>query len=114
MPGVTKVHPEVVADTFEQIGKVITWFNVAFATDASASTGPEGAIQAVYAAIQLRTTIIAAGPHPAGIGSQSFGVEGVFAADILALIQADIVALGTVDSVLLTGATVVAKTLIIT
>ena len=114
MAGVTKVHPVAVTDTFEQVGKVITWFNVdTGVVDIAPSTGPLGAIQAIYHAIQLRTTIIAAGPVVAA-DAQSFGVEGVFAADILALIEDDIQALGTVDSLDLSAVTVIAKTLIIT
>ena len=75
MAGVTKVNPVNVATNFEQVGKDITWFNVTFAVDPTASTGPEGAIQAVYHAIQMMGIIIAAGPISAT--NQSFGVEGI-------------------------------------
>jgi len=111
MPGVIKVNPTTVAQAFEQVGKDVTWFNVTFAADPTASTGPTGAIQAVYGAIQLMGTIIAAGPVSAT--NQSFGVEGVFDASHLAQVQTDIQALGTVDSVDVSGALVVGKDLVI-
>jgi len=111
MPGVTRVNPVEVATNFEQVGKDITWFNVTFAVDPSASTGPEGAIAAVYRQIQFMGIIIAAGPVSAT--NQSFGVEGIFDADSLAQVQIDIRALGTFDGIDLTGALVVGKDLVI-
>jgi len=121
MAGVIRKNPITVVSEFEQIGKKITWFNVLFAADPTASTGPEGAIQAVYSVIQKTGVIIAAGPISSS--SQSFGIEGIFSdqtgldgvevGDLLRM-QNDIKALGTIDGVALVGATVVAKQLIIT
>ena len=111
MAGVTKVNPVLVADTFEQIGKVTTWFTVTFVNDPTLSTGPLGAIQAVYGQVQLGATIVAAGPVSAT--AQSFGIEGVFDAVALTRIETDIQALGTVDGIDLSGDSVTAKTLIL-
>ena len=111
MAGVTKINPIVVTTNFEQVGKNVTWFNVVFLVSPVASTGPLGAIQTVYAQIQTISTIIAAGPVSAT--AQSFGVEGEFSATDLAQVQAAIQAVGIIDGVDLSGATVVAKQLVI-
>lgn len=110
MPGVTKVHPVAVAEDFEQVGKKITWFNVStVGVNVNASTGPEGAIAAIYSAIQQIGTIVAAGNFTDATPSVgSFGVEGeVATADIQTAIQA----LGTVDTLDLSSSTVASKTL---
>ncbi len=113
MAEVIKVHPPSVAVNFELIGKTVTWFNVStIGVNISASTGPAGAIQAIYNAIQQTSTIIAAGePTDAVPSIMSFGVEGEFdVADFQTAIQA----LGTVDSIILSNSTTTAKTLALT
>ena len=113
MAGVTKTHPTTVASDFEQVGKKLTWFNVTTTgVDVSASTGPLGAIAAIYHAIETVGFIVAAGEFTNATPSVgSFAVEGeVAVADIEDAIQA----LGTVDGLALATAAVAAKTLVLT
>jgi len=103
MAGVTKVNPVTVYGDFEQVGKDITFFTVS--VDASGSTGPEGALQALYSGIQSISTIIAAGVPGANM---AFGVEGeIGQAELEAAVQA----IGTVDAVDFSAATVTVGTL---
>ena len=108
MAEVTRVHPEVVATEWEQVGKKITWFTVDYIADISASTGPTGLIAEAYQVIQTTTTIIAAGPLFDTGSQQTFGVEGVFAAADLTAIETALGAGGNNA-----GTTVTAKTLAI-
>ena len=97
MAGVIKSNPVSAEINFEQVGKTITWFNVTTTgVNISTSTGPDGAINALYQGIQKISTIIAAGaPTNASPSVMSFAVEGVFlAADIQTAVQE----LGTVDA----------------
>ena len=112
MAGVTKAHPVAVAEDWEVVGKKLTWFNVStVGVNVNASTGPDGAIRAIYDAIQTRATIVAAGNFTDATPSvASFAVEGEH--DV-ALIEDAIQALGTVDALDLSGSTVAAKTLVL-
>jgi len=114
MAGVTKVNPIAATTDWEVIGKDVTWFIVTVAgQDLTASLGPLGAVAAMYNAIQLTTTIVAAGTLAATV--QSFGVEGVYdTAEMEGTgMEQDIKDLGTVDGVDFSGATVTVKTLIL-
>jgi len=107
MSGVRKVNPNPVYGEFEQIGKKITWLKIAGAaavasTDLTDSVGAQGAIAAIYKAIQLRSTIIAVGPI--AVAGMSVAVEGDFGYEahatgdhplsFIAEIEAEIQALG--------------------
>lgn len=117
---VTKVNP-VFDITLPRafIGKSVSVFNLDINADASASTGPDGAIAKVIQVIQNRATLILHSDLT-GIGQlMTFFVEGDFPTDtydgtnsetFATFLTSEIVALGTVDAVVLTGAVVTAGT----
>ena len=90
----------------EVVGKDISIFSLDYIV-ANASTGPSGAQQAVLNAIQESRVILAAGPLSNSNTEQTFIIEGALDSGL----QARIRALGTVDSVDLSGATCTAKPL---
>ena len=112
MAGITKLNPTSTTLNFESVGKNIDFFTVDYINAINGSAGPSGAQQAVLNTIQQYGTIIAAGPLVNSNTEQTFAVEGEGAV-VVATLQAAIRALGTVDSVDLSGATVNAKTLVI-
>ena len=116
---VTKINPIFdAAQARSFLTKTISVYDVTTAVDTSASTGPEGAIDAMLQTIALRTTIVAHSAIAAG-GFQVW-VEGEFPTDdyngddtpvaFEAHLQAGLVALGTVDALDLSGTTVAAGT----
>lgn len=121
MAGVTRVNPAVAATDWEVVGKEIGFFTVDYISDVSGSLGPDEVVDTVYRVIQQFTTIIAAGPLFDGDTQQTFAVEPLLLAgsaepagnDQLTQLEDAIQALGTVDSIDLSSATVTAKTLAI-
>jgi hypothetical protein len=111
---VTKINP-IFDITLPRafIGKSITVVELDLGANASASTGPEGAINAVLQTVAERATVIA---HSALTGTgelMTVWLEGDFPTDtydgtnsetFVVYLTSAIVALGTVDTVLLTGA----------
>ena len=94
MAGVIKVNPQVAAINWEQIGKKLTWFEVSVTNiatygpiDPAAPTDAErlgyeadGAVNALTAAIELTSTIVAFGAfdQTTTAGNVSVAVEGEF------------------------------------
>lgn len=116
---VTKVNPVFDATLPRSfVGKTITQLDIDLNADASGSLAPGGAVDAVLKTVTLRSTVIM---HSAITGTGELltvFVEGEFPTDnygagsatFAATMQADIQALGTVDSVDLSGATVTGGT----
>lgn len=121
MAGVTRVNPASVETNWEVVGKDIGFFTVDYISDVGGSLGPDEVVDSVYRAIQQLTTIIAAGPLFDGDTQQTFAVEPLLLSgtsepaenDQITQIENAIQALGTVDSIDLSSATVTAKTLAI-
>ena len=90
----------------EVIGKDISIFSLDYIV-ANASTGPDGAQQAVLNAIQETRVILAAGATSNGNTEQTFIIEG----ELDSGLAARVVALGTVDGVDLSGTTATAQAL---
>ena len=107
MVDVTKSHPTLAATDVEMMGADMSFFTVDYVS-ANASTGPEGAQAKSHNAIADLNTVVAIGPMLDTNSQQTFAVEGT---PVVATIQAAIRALGTVDSVDLSGATVTATKL---
>lgn len=103
--GVTRTHPLAVTTNYEVTGKDVSFFTVDYINDISASTGPSGAIAAVYRTVAATATVVAAGPLLDSGTQQTFAVEGAGVV-VASTLQAAIRALGTVDSVNLASATV--------
>lgn len=112
---VTKVNPiyePTIANSFS--GKSVQQLTVTLAVDVTGSTEPGGAIDAIIKTLGLRATPVLLTAIAAGGFDVYF--EGEFPSDdynsddtdttFAAQVQADIVALGTVDSLDLSGTTV--------
>ena len=102
MPSVTRSHPAATSTDVEMMGANMSFFTVDYVAT-NASTGPEGAQAASHNVISYHNTVVAIGPMLDSNTQQTFAVEG---GAVAATIQASIRALGTVDSVDLSGATV--------
>jgi hypothetical protein len=109
MAGQTKVNPAAVATNVEMVGKDLQFFTVDYVAT-NASTGIDGAQMTTHRTITETATIVAIGPMTDTNTQQTFATEG---ADnvVVATLQTAIRALGTVDSVDLSGATVTATKL---
>ena len=105
MAGITKVNPTATTTNYEVVGKDISFFTVDYINAINGSAGPAGAQKAVLDTIMTTATIIAAGPLVDTNPQQTFAVEGSGVV-VAATLQAAIRALGTVDSVDLSGARV--------
>jgi hypothetical protein len=112
MAGITKVNPATTTLGYEVIGKDAQFFTVDYINAINASNGPNGAQKAVLDTISTTATILSAGPLGNSNTEQTFMTEGTDSV-VAATLQAAIRALGTVDSVDLSGATVTDKTLYI-
>ena len=106
MAGITKVNPAATTTNFEVVGKDIQFFTIDYINAINGSAGPAGAQKAVLDTIMSTATIIAAGPLVDSNTQQTFATEGADSV-VAATLQADVRALGTIDSVDLTGATVI-------
>ncbi|MBR20357.1 MAG: hypothetical protein CMA64_09495 [Euryarchaeota archaeon] len=107
MPTVTRSHPATASSNTEMMGADMSFFTVDYVAT-NASTGPEGAQASSHKVIGNTNTIVAIGPMLDSNTQQTFAVEGSLDA---ATMQAAIRALGTVDGVDLSGATVTATKL---
>lgn len=121
MAGVTKVNPAVAETNWEVIGKDIGFFTVDYVSDVSEKLGPDSVVDTVYRTIQQLTTIVAAGPLFDGDTQQTFAAEPLLLSgdadpaqnDQITQIEDAIQALGTVDGVDLSSATVTGTALTI-
>jgi len=115
---VTKINPVFDITTARSfLSKTITVLEIDLNVDASASTGPDGAIDAVLQTVAERATIVA---HSALTGTgqlMTVWVEGEFPTDtydgtnsetFVTYLTSTVVALGTVDSIDLSSAAVTA------
>ena len=105
----TKPSATTTGSASEVVGKDISIFTIDYINAINGSAGPDGAQQAVLNAIQETRVILAAGGLHNSNTEQTFIIEGALDSGL----QARIRALGTVDSVDLSGATVNDKTLVI-
>jgi hypothetical protein len=105
MAGITKVNPTATTLNYEVVGKDIQFFTIDYINGINGSAGPNGAQKAVLDTIATTATIIAAGPLVNSNTEQTFATEGADSV-VAATLQAAVRALGTVDSVDLSGATV--------
>ena len=112
MAGITKVNPTATKVPHANIGKPVQLFTIDYINAINGSAGPLGAQKAVLDTIMNTATIIMAGPLGNSNTEQTFMTEGEDSV-VVATLQAAIRALGTVDSVDLSGATVTDKTLVI-
>lgn len=110
MAGITKVNPAATTVNTEVVGKDIEFFTIDYINAINGSAGPAGAQKAVLDAIMNTATIVAIGPLVDSNTQQTFAVEGEGAV-VVATLQAAVRALGTVDSVDLSNATVTATKL---
>jgi len=107
----TRTNPAATTVPFENVGKDLTIFTVDYVNAVNGSAGPEGAQAAVLNTIQQMHTILVAGPLGNTNTEQTFIIEGpLFTPTGGSDLQAQIQALGTVDGVDLSSATVNTKT----
>ena len=115
---VTKINPVFDVDTARNfLGKTLTIVAVDLGADASASTGPDGAVNKVLQTIAKTATIVG---HSALTGTGELitvYLEGEYPTDtydgtnsetFVTFLTSEVVALGTVDSVDLSGAAITA------
>ena len=108
----TKVNPAATTVPSNVIGKDVQFFTIDYIAAVNGSAGPLGAQKAVLDSIQETCTILVAGPLGNTNTEQTFLTEGVDSV-VVATLQTAIRALGTVDSIDLSNATVTAKTFVI-
>ena len=106
---ISKANPSATTtgSASEVIGKDISIFSIDYINAINGSAGPNGAQHAVLQAIQESRVILAAGPLSNSNTEQTFIFEG----ELDSGLQPRIRALGTVDSVDLSGATATAQAL---
>jgi hypothetical protein len=110
----TRTNPVATTTDYEVIGKDISFFTVDYINAVNGSAGPNGAQAAVLNQIMQLHTIVAAGPLADSNTQQTFAIEGpLWTPQNGVTLQAAIRALGTVDSVDLSSATVTATKLAI-
>lgn len=103
----TQVNPTSTTVNYEVVGKDLTFFTVDYVNAVNGSVGPNGAHAAVLKTIMEQHTIVAAGPLLDTNTQQTFAIEGpLYTPQNGSSLQARIQALGTVDSVDLSSATV--------
>ena len=102
-----RTNPVATTVNYEVVGKDISFFTVDYINAINGSVGPEGAHQAVLKVIMQQHTIIAAGPLLDTNTQQTFAIEGpLYTPQGGTTLGAAIQALGTVDGVNLSSATV--------
>lgn len=121
--GLSQDNPIRVDEEKFFIGKNVTLVDVDFGAAVNGSLGPDGAVQAVFEAIQGEgLNILGHGPLHSTNANMSLMIEGEFGTDtydgtnsetIAAHLEDVIIALGTVDSINLALATVAAKTFVL-
>ena len=110
--GQDQVNPAAVTQPFSTVGKELTFCRVPAGAAINAKTGPGSTIEAIINAVQTCGTILHMGAVHSSNQKIDFILEGsipLTGADKNSLTAA-IQALGTVDSVDLSGVTVVAVT----
>lgn len=108
----TRANPTATTLNVEQVGRDISFFTVDYVNAVNGSAGPNGAQAAVLNKIMEQHTIIAIGPLLDSNTQQTFAIEGdLYTPNNGSTLQARIQALGTVDSVDLSSATVTATKL---
>lgn len=117
MAELTRVHPASTPTFPVSMGgstETITYIEVDYLADASGKTGPTSALQAVYKTIGRFGTIIYLGPLFDSDTKQIIGIEGIVGDDedvanfaAMTVMQTAVRALGTVDSLNLSSATVI-------
>ena len=114
MASVTRTNPAATTTGVEMVGADITFITIDYIVAVNGSAGPVGAQAATLRIINTMHTIVAAGPLHNANTEQTFAIEGpLFTPTGGTTLQAQIRALGTVDSVSLAGAVVTPKTLAI-
>ena len=121
--GLSQANPNRVDEEKFFIGKEVTLVDLDFGAAVNGSMGPAGAVEAVFEAIQGEgLNSLGHGPLHTTNVNMSLMLEGEFGADtydgsnsetLAAHLEDVIIALGTVDSIDLTAATVVAKTFVL-
>jgi len=107
----TRTNPIATTVPFENVGKDLTIFTVDYVNAVNGSAGPEGAQAAVLNTIQQMHTVLVAGPLGNTNTEQTFIIEGpLFTPTNGTTLEAQLQALGTVDSVDLSSTTVNTKT----
>ena len=109
-----RTNPVATTTNYEVVGKDLSFFTVDYINAVNGSAGPNGAQAAVLNQIMQLHTIVAAGPLGNSNTEQTFAIEGpLWTPQNGSTLQASIRALGTVDGVDLSNATVTAKDLYI-
>jgi hypothetical protein len=113
MASFARVNPVATTLNVEQVGPDISFFTVDYInTGVAASNGPNGVQQAVLRTIQTLHTIICTGPIIDSDSQQTFAIQGpLYTPNGGTTLQAAIQALGTVDGVDVSSATVTATKL---
>ena len=121
--GLSHSNPNRVDEEKLFIGKEVTLVDVDFGAAVNGSLGPAGAVEAVFEAIQGEgVNILGHGPLHSTNVNMSLMLEGEYGSDtydgsnsesLAAHLEDVIIALGTVDSIDLSAATVVAKTFVL-
>lgn len=121
--GLSQSNPNRVDEEKFFIGKEVTLVDVDFGAAVNGSLGPAGAVEAVFEAIQGEgVNILGHGPLHSTNVNMSLMLEGEYGSDtydgsnsesLAAHLEDVIIALGTVDSIDLSAATVVAKTFVL-
>lgn len=107
-----RTNPVSTTVDYEVVGKDLGFFTVDYINAINGSVGPNGAHAAVLNTIMTQHTIIAAGPLLDTNTQQTFAIEGpLYTPQGGVTLQAAIRALGTVDGVDLSNATVTATKL---
>lgn len=107
----TRTNPVATTIPTENISKELAIFTVDYINAADGSAGPEGVQQAVLDTIQTMHTVLVAGPLGNSNTEQTFIIEGIlFTPTGGETLQTQIRALGTVDGVNVSSATVTPKT----
>ena len=112
MATVTRTNPAATTTGVEMVGPDLTFFTIDYIVAVNGSAGAAGAQAATLRIINTMHTIVAAGPLHNSNTEQTFAIEGpLFTPTGGTTLQAQIRALGTVDSVSLAGAVVTVKDL---
>ena len=120
--GLSQSNPNRVDEEKFFIGKEVALMDIDFGAAVNGSMGPAGAVETVFEAIQSQFTILGHGALHSTNVNMSIMIEGEYGSDkydgtnsesLAAHLEDVIIALGTVDSIDLTAATVTAKTFVL-
>lgn len=123
MADVSRVHPTSFPLDTNFLGKTLSLMDIDFNGDISGKLGPASTVEAVMKAIQAEGfNIVIIGPSHTSDNNISVALEGEYNSDtydgtnsetVAAHLEDVVTALGTVDSVDLSSATVTAKTFVL-